>query len=646
MNPAPTRRNPGQHALFHAASSGRRPAGHRGPILASRRNNRPALSRFRIADTQDEQQALIRSIDAALGSSSCSLAPAELRRLMSRVVEVDALHVRTRIAPLPVDWHRPSPPPRVLLIDERAKSRIDARAGKRERIDRFRAMADAARAAHPDAEYWTLQSADTGTGRWLSELAHLPADVRKLDVVHSLREAVARVDVVYVLEASEGMGALLAGARVHVFGTPYYAGWGLTDDHIEQPPRTRKPDLANLFDAVFLRTSDYLDPQTHHQGTLDVVLDCIALQHDVAGRYADLAPVAGVAFQWWKRHFATPYLTAGGGALRWTAHGSQVLETECAAIWGGREAPGLEPGVRHVRIEDGFLHSSGLGSDMSPPCSQVIDRLGIYFDATRPNELNVILNTARFDQVELARARRLRESIVRAGLTKYNLGRRAPGWTVPGDKPVVLVPGQVADDASIRLGTGRISTAQALLDEVRARRPDAFVVYKPHPDVMSGNRNGLVEIGRGADLVDTDSDLISLIDRADEVHTLSSLSGFEALLRGKTVHTYGLPFYAGWGLTDDALNQPRRERVLTLDMLVAGVLLRYPVYWDWKLKLFTTPEAIVNQLAPAAGRPIRKLRASRRRHWLKLFRWSRNALRHATWRWREWIHQETYESQP
>ena len=71
--------------------------------------------------------------------------------------------------------------------------------------------------------------------------------------------------------------------------------------------------------------------------------------------------------------------------------------------------------------------------------------------------------------------------------------------------------------------------------------------YKPHPDVLSGNRNGLVDAARFADIVDADADLISLIEHADEVHTLSSLSGFEALLRGKAVFTYGLPFYAGWG---------------------------------------------------------------------------------------------------
>ncbi|MDR5671096.1 capsular biosynthesis protein, partial [Burkholderia cenocepacia] len=93
-----------------------------------------------------------------------------------------------------------------------------------------------------------------------------------------------------------------------------------------------------------------------------------------------------------------------------------------------------------------------------------------------------------------------------------------------------------------------------------------------------------------------------------EVHTLSSLAGFDALLRGKMVCTYGLPFYAGWGLTDDDLAPlPWRDRVLSLDMLVAGALLRYPLYWDWHLHLYTTPEAVVGQLSAAAARPLRTI---------------------------------------
>ncbi len=56
---------------------------------------------------------------------------------------------------------------------------------------------------------------------------------------------------------------------------------------------------------------------------------------------------------------------------------------------------------------------------------------------------------------------------------------------------------------------------------------------------------------------------------------MTSLTGFEALLRGKAVFTYGLPFYAGWGLTQDRHAHPRRHRRLSIDELVAAALIGY-----------------------------------------------------------------------
>jgi capsular polysaccharide export protein len=388
--------------------------------------------------------------------------------------------------------------------------------------------------------------------------------------------------------------------------------------------------------VIFIQWARYIDPATHDVGTLATLLDSIDLQHEVRSRFADLGDVAAIRFQWWKRPFATPFINAGGGRLRWT-HASDALEAhECAVFWGARSAEGLPANARHIRIEDGFFHSCGLGSDMIAPRSQVIDRRGLYFDASRPSDLSALLNETAFSEAELARAASLRKLVNDHGVTKYNLGRRAPEWTPPVGRLVVLVTGQVADDASIRLGTGAISTADALLREVRTRRPDAFIVYKPHPDVLSGNRSGLIDAHRLADIVDTRADLLSLIDVADEVHTLSSLAGFDALMRDKAVFTYGRPFYAGWGLTHDALAPlPWRDRTLSLDMLTAGVLLRYPVYWDWRLRLYTTPEAVVRQLAPGAARPLGQVRGNRWRPLLKAMRWTRNALLHARWQYEQ-----------
>ncbi|VWB61261.1 capsular polysaccharide export protein, LipB/KpsS family [Burkholderia lata] len=605
------------------------------PGLISIKGNRdtPLLSWFVLPSSGRRPPTLADAINHALANKKTAPPSPNLTELMKRVLDTHALDPARKTPICPADLFERAGSTRVLLVDERTHSGLEEMSA-RERRAAFDTLITTARNAHPQAEFLLARTNAHGAGRWLSSCVHMPSDLRSLDVRNSLCAAIRHVDHVYTISAPEGMHALLSGVPTHTFGRPYYAGWGLTSDHADMPERRARPTLATLFDIVFLQLSHYLDPVTQEHGSLESLLDIVELQRSVTSRFAALGNVAGIGFQWWKRPFATPFLNAGGCSLRWLPNLRSLSADECAALWGARSAKDLPAGRRHIRIEDGFLHSNGLGSDMIAPRSQVIDTRGLYFDSSRPSDLTALLNESTFSDAELSRAAALRARILRTGLAKYNLGRRKPAWQPSPDKLIVLVPGQVADDASIRLGTRNISTLTELLEVVRARRPDACIVYKPHPDVLSGNRKGLLDAQRIVDIVDTDSDLVSLIDLADEVHTLSSLAGFDALLRGKAVFTYGIPFYAGWGLTHDALAPlPWRHRILTLDMLTAGALLRYPIYWDWRLNLFTTPEAIVRELAPLAANPLRKISRDPTRPVLKAFRWTRNAVHHLSWRW-------------
>lgn len=624
----------GRIALAFARMTGRHcETAWQGPLWARQDRRAVPLAWFSVPRASASPTAFVHAIDDALTQQPDAGTAPDVVRLMARVRDTHALDPAHRTPRGSTPRRTTTTSERVLFIDERASVAHDSRTARARRAA-FARMLASARVAHPHAQFWLVRSGASGCGRWLSETSRaLPQEIHHAAAESSACATIDHMSHVYTLAAPEGLHALLANVPLHVFGVPWYAGWGLTHDEDKQAIRKSRPTLAALFDIAFLRFGRYLDPATHAQGSLDTLLDSLELQRNVAARFEALGNVAGVRFQWWKRPFATPYLGAGGHALRWASSTAEVLPHECAALWGARSAEGLADAVRHVRIEDGFLHSLGLGSDMNAPLSQVIDTRGLYFDASRPSDLSVLLNETSFTEQDLERAARLRAQIVRSGLTKYNLGRRRPTWRAPAGKRVILVPGQVADDASIRLGTCAISTADALLKEVRVRRPDAFIVYKPHPDVMSGNRNGLIDAHRLADVVDTESDVLSLIEASDEVHALSSLAGFDALLRGKDVHTYGMPFYAGWGLTHDALAPlPWRERRLTLDMLTAGALLRYPLYWDWRLDIFTTPEAVVARLAPGAARPLRRVQGDRLRFWLKARRWTRNVLMHLIWR--------------
>lgn len=303
-----------------------------------------------------------------------------------------------------------------------------------------------------------------------------------------------------------------------------------------------------------------------------------------------------------------------------------VDEYKSVFVWGAAPIP---ESLRHkhvIRVEDGFLRSVGLGADLTRPISWVFDDLGIYFDATRPSRLETLLENRQFDSETLDRASKLIEKIVTLGLSKYNTGGK--NWCrsdTETHRKVILIPGQVETDASIALGSLEIKTNLALTRLVRANNPYAWLVYKPHPDVVAGLRQpgkGEDQVGLYCDEIAKDADTHQLLSQVDEVHTITSLTGFEALLRSKNVFCYGMPFYAGWGLTQDIARCDRRKRRLTLPELVAGALLQYPRYCSLLGKGRINPEEAVDELVTLRQhRPARErqLAGQLKRQGLKIY---------------------------
>ena len=157
-------------------------------------------------------------------------------------------------------------------------------------------------------------------------------------------------------------------------------------------------------------------------------------------------------------------------------------------------------------------------------------------------------------------------------------------------KPCILIVGQVEDDLSVQYCGSTIKTNSDLIERVRQDNPDAYLIYKPHPDVEAGLRAGKVNSNclKQVNAVAYDTAMPDCLESVDEVHTISSLTGFEALLRGLKVICYGLPFYAGWNLTIDIdtqlspkseyLMRRKRDTALSLEQLIYCALIRYPLY--------------------------------------------------------------------
>lgn len=421
-----------------------------------------------------------------------------------------------------------------------------------------------------------------------------------------------RAEAVYTVTSQMGFEGLLWDKPVRTFGMPFYAGWGLTRDELRAPDRRREVPLEKLVHAALVDYSRYIDPETGIRCEVERVLEHLALQRRLRERFPQ--QVHALGFSRWKKPIVRSFFQ--GSEVRFVRRAEEVPSGGTLAVWGRKESGGSERKV--VRLEDGFLRSVGLGAELVRPLSWVTDVSGMYYDSNGPSDLEQLLQTASFDKILLERARRLREKICRQGISKYNLEGKK--WRRPaGYKQVILVPGQVEADESIRFGAAGISHNIDLLRAVRQSYPDAYVLYKPHPDVYSGLRRK----GEGEDAVEcwcdeviVDVAIHELLEEVDEVHTITSLTGFEALMRSRRVVTYGCPFYAGWGLTEDLVQQGRRTRGLSLDELIAGTLILYPVYVSRVTGRFTTPERALDELLSWRSEGV-----TTRPMWRRFLRW-------------------------
>ena len=421
------------------------------------------------------------------------------------------------------------------------------------------------------------------------------------DPIHPSK-LIEHADAVYTVTSQMGFEALIWGKPVRCFGMPFYAGWGLTEDDLSAPVRRKPVTLEQLAHAALVKYPRYIDPVTMQRCEPEVTFRHVGLQRRKRQEFPE--QITAIGFSRWKRPFITSFLQGSDVTfVNSLVDTSQAAQPQTIAFWGSAKLPESSDSSTFLCIEDGFLRSSGLGADLVRPLSLVIDDIGIYYDATRPSRLEHILQSQRLDATATDRARALRERLVALDLTKYNLGKQS--WTRPKtSQPVLLVVGQVETDASIRLGSPEVQSNIELLRRVRQENPSAYIVYKPHPDVLAGLRKrgaGEDDSTKIADeIISQPVALSGLLAQIDEVHTMTSLLGFEALLRGAQVVCHGLPFYAGWGLTEDRVSCTRRSRSLSLEELVHGALIAYPRYFNYERNCFVEAEQAVDQLAAIA----------------------------------------------
>ena len=474
--------------------------------------------------------------------------------------------------------HDGSPPePGYVLVIDQTRKDASVRASGAD-LNTFREMLYYAQEEHPGTRILIKTHPETAAGH---RDGYYSSD-DETDRITLLDAPVAPQDLfdgavaVYTVSSQMGFEAILVGHKPIVFGQPFYVGWGLTDDRKPLDRRQRSLTKAQLFAAAMILYPTWYDP---FRDSLCEVEDVLAILEAKARAWRDDHKGWQAAhMRLWKRK---PLQQVFGRYRKVRFKDSAPTDGRRLMVWAGRCTPELASRGA-VRVEDGLIRSRGLGADLTPPLSLVLDDIGIYYDPRHPSRLEELIEASpALPSHARRRAQKLIRTLTENRITKYNLTRPASAPDIPKGRRI-LVPGQVEDDASILLGASEVKTNAELLKATRAANPAAVLIYKPHPDVEAGLRKGDAGDALGlADVVLKQTDTVTALDLVDDVWTMTSTLGFEALLRGKSVTCLGMPFYAGWGLTDDRpMPITRRSALPDLASLVHAVLIEYPRYFD------------------------------------------------------------------
>lgn len=537
--------------------------------------------------------------------------------------------------------------PHIIIIDQVANDASIT--GAEATADSFFAMLAHAKERYSNANIW-IKAHPAGKGYFT------PKDVPKpfyLDAPCNPIALISQACAVYTVSSHMGFEALMLGKAVHNFGVNWYAGFGLTDDDFVknmpiyqnlirhyQTLNITQPSLSQLFYASYVLYSHYANPATGQACDIETLMNYLTDNRDWQNRLGSKLFVYD--FSRWKIPFVRGFLgfdkvnlTVKPKTKWWffLPYGinekradskvfNALSNTTDYVVWGQKSKRLLKDklakrGMTNPVIwcmEDGFIRSYGLGATLIAPLSVVMDDVGIYFDATAPSRLEQILNTICLTDDQRQRAKHLHELFLTKRMSKYNLSTKNHDFirqinALQSNRPIHLVVGQVEDDASVQTCTSVIKKNSELLARVRADFADDVIIYKPHPDVEAGLRPGKADNHHMADVIAHDVAMPDCLDVCDVVHTISSLTGFEALLRGKSVVCYGLPFYAGFGLTDDVIEANNTSKInalgrrtrpnlppLTLEELIYATLIDYPMYHLPHKMGLATPEQVIAHL--------------------------------------------------
>lgn len=469
----------------------------------------------------------------------------------------------------------------------------------------FERMLDAAISENPDAEVVVRIHPDVVAGLRLGHLieAARRRHLRIFDQPASFSSLARHARRVYVATSQAGLEALIVGTPTTCFGTPFYAGWGLTDDRQPCPRRVARPSLAALVAAAYLDCCSYVDPRSGQACSALDLARLIAAQRVRDDRFAGQTQIVGVPRA--RRALVAATLGSRHGRLSFACSVRKALARQNKlggriAVWSRAEPAGLAAsaaiqGSEVWRLDEAPGLTGTLLGGLIGKGVLVADPIGIHYTSLAPSGFEALLEHGQIPDPLVSRAGALRRLFA-----KWWQARSTPARDGSAPRRLVVL-GQRADSPTVVESSPMLTGDEALLAAVRAQHPTAQILYRPDPE------GGAAALRPGEQVIHSFDPLL-LGGPVDEVHTISADAGFDALLAGLTVVTYGIPFYAGWGLTQDRVNVPWRFRRPSLEELTAVALFLYPTHVELRTGLPLDPMAVaamaVQSIADLIQEPV------------------------------------------
>lgn len=415
------------------------------------------------------------------------------------------------------------------------------------------------------------------------------------------------VDAVLCVDSEIGFSALIAGKKTYCFGKAFYSNWGLTEDSKKIKRRKKDLSIEELVAYSLIKYPRYLDPYTKNLTNVENILETIVWLKEKYKRHSRYYHCVG--FSNWQKNYVKGFLKRPGNDVFFYSSSNSALKDVVRS--GGKlvvDSKRINDEIKYISskkaidvlsFDDGFIRSIGIPSAHTASSSAILDDLGIYYDAKFESRLEDLLLESSLNIAQKTRARNIIELIKKHNINKYNYKTPNLRLTFPRNKKLILVIGQDENDPKIIKTKSKIRTNLRLLEYVRAKNPGSYIIFKPHPEVVKGKAKGHIkklQARKYANFIIEKCSLNELFHRCDEVHTISSTCGFYALINSKKTYTYGSPFYAGWGLTEDKVIFEARNKQITIEDLVYATLIQYSMYYDIRSGLPCRLEHLIQKI--------------------------------------------------